>query len=246
VLSIRSTLFLLVLSFYSSKAMADIQLSTGDGVDILAINRTEISNALSTARQSKLHLQNGLQQLIVRYSVEIKTGFSEYELESSRTFVLLFEAADKHVLLTAPEINSTSELAEFNRTAGFTLRDSLGQKQPYRWSPLDVEGFQLNIDYVKELERFNRSNTEASLASTTGSVMPELEKIRHVKMQQNRLNVTDIIPSAAPLNIADAKNASAKKASNVDSELAIEMLKYWYQQATAQQKSDFRKWMMRQ
>ncbi len=103
-----SILFLATL-FSSSFVFAENILNLSEGVNLLAINGKEAKSPSFFNDQSAYKLPNGINQIVVSYTAEIKNG-SEYELEYTNAFVLLFDQKDEQLLIAAPEIKKIKDI----------------------------------------------------------------------------------------------------------------------------------------
>lgn len=161
----------------TEESFADILLKGGNGVHILAINGIEKDIDSHLLRDSGITLNNGENQLLVTYTTEIETANSEYELEHTDPFIILFTAQNKNLSLSAPKLETEKDFNEFKRNGAWVLRDAHNAPVKYEMSILRKEGFQLSRNYETELAHFNRSGGPAALAmpsttTTTHSSMP--------------------------------------------------------------------------
>ena len=165
---VGSILFLLMIHF-SSSVMADIKFSVSPGVSLIVINGIEVESSSFFHNNNTLTLPNGINQILVQYSVEIKKSGS-LEVETTDPHVLVFNEKDKDISLLVPDIKRFSEFRKFNESKSWTLKDSTGRSIEYLSKPLIKEGFQINRDYERELQKLNESGDEVSIATGTSSV----------------------------------------------------------------------------
>lgn len=154
--------FILFLSlFYSSFIWSSVTVEFEDGVVLLAANGDSVEEGSDNIRNTVL--PNGINQLVVQYEAEIKIASNEYELENSKSYVIVFDEVDQHLSLTAPHIKTQRELEKFNIQGDWKLSDKSNQVVQYKADILNKEGFQLNRDYERELEEFNLTNSPAAI-----------------------------------------------------------------------------------
>lgn len=144
--------------------MADINLSVGTDVFLLAVNGVEVESASLFEQKNPVSLSNGKNQILVQYSAEIKSS-GGYEIESSDAHVLVFNVNDQNIFLSAPEINSLTDFRRFNSGKYWLLKESSGRVIKYLSQPLLKEGIQINRDYERELQEFNKLGGELSIKS---------------------------------------------------------------------------------
>lgn len=148
--------------------MADISFTVSPGVSLVAVNGIEVKNHSFFDRNNKLTLPNGKNQVLVRYSVEIKKSGS-LEIETTNPHVLVFNEVDKEIHLLVPDIKRLSEFRKFNAGKSWLLKESSGRSIQYLSQPLIKDGLQINRDYERELQELNASGGE--IAITTGAYL---------------------------------------------------------------------------
>lgn len=218
-------IILAIVSFgLSQSVFADVYLKLGEGVTVLAKNGKYVSSNSLFKGQGILRLENGQTQVLVQYTAEIKTSSDDYELESSDVFVILFVASDKKLTLTAPEVVSVIALENFNRSGSWSLLDQGGVSQKINVAPLKKSGLQLSRDYERELSEFNMSSSLAAMkpAVLSGTGFDDVKPGVPVEMMK-----------------IEAHGAAAKTLSN----LPEKMLEYWYNQADAITREEFKVWV---
>ncbi|MEH6825792.1 MAG: DUF2057 domain-containing protein [Motiliproteus sp.] len=196
---------------------AAINLRLAEGIELLAINGHAPSEAVKSANKPRLTLDNGVNQLLLRYGTEIQVAGNEREYARSEIFVVRFEASDSRIVLQAPSLRSQRDLKRFNRAPEWRLTTRAGAVVPVQIAPLKKEGFQLNRDYLAELAEFNRG---ASVAAYTPQA------------QARAAEALDAAPQAI-------------NADRSESERALEMLTYWYQKADPDTRRKFQGWLDR-
>lgn len=208
-----SILFLATL-FSSSFVFAENILNLSEGVNLLAINGKEAKSPSFFNDHSAYKLPNGINQIVVSYTAEIKNG-SEYELEYTNAFVLLFDQKDEQLLIAAPEIKKIKDIKELEEKGNWILTAKSGQPVDYKVSLIKNNGFQLSRDYERELEDFNKTDAAAAL--------PNKPLFNPNQLTKN--------------NTAKAKNNNTNAKKNMSSQMLI----FWYNQADEETRKSFKK-----
>lgn len=209
---------------FSIPALADVNIKIEDGISVLAINGKEVSGKNFISGEDVIKLHDGVNQLLVQYTAEIKTSADDFELESTDPFVLLLDAADKQLVLAAPLVKTEKNIAKFNELGNWKLLDSQGKSLALTVAPLKKEGFQLARNYEYELADFNMSGAEASLPNKQAiASMPALSPA----------------PVIQQAHVIKVSNANKKDEVNI----AEEMLRYWYDHADFETRKRFKEWI---
>tara|TARA_Y100000782_G_scaffold31623_1_gene35050 strand:+ start:12558 stop:13229 length:672 start_codon:yes stop_codon:yes gene_type:complete len=197
----------------ASYASADNILNLGEGINLIASNGKEVNTDSFLNNSTTYKLPNGINQIMVNYTAEIKRS-GEYELEHSKSFVLLFEQHDKNLKLSAPEIKKLIDIKEFEKKSNWALTTSSGKKVDFKAAIIEKNGFQFGRDYERELEIFNKSNNPASLP------------------KKQFFTPTDIKPINSNM---------ANKSSDINKEnTPAKMLIFWYNQADQETRNSFK------
>ncbi len=202
---------------FSPVSYADVIVHLNQGTSILAINGQSVADKGLFDSKGKIQLPNGVNQILVEYTAEIGKDADDIVLETSESYVLLFEAKDQSLSLQTPKIKSYYDLREFNSMPQWKLVDAQGKSIKYQSDILAKEGFQLARNYENELKVFNQSGSSAALAS--------------LQVERHQFTETPVI-----------KNASAST-PKTDQKMIGEMLKYWYQQADENTRNNFKSWV---
>jgi len=204
-------------AFIPSLVFGDVTVQLNQGTNVVAVNGQEVDQGNLFNGTGSLTLENGKNQIAVEYTAEIEESADDFILETSETYVLLFEAEDTAITLTTPDISSQYELKKFNRSPQWKLIDAHGQTVPYTADILKKEGFQLARNYETELKVFNKSNSKAAL--------PELQVERHTFKQQ-------------PVAVYETPEQESP-----DQKMVGQMLQFWYQQADQNTRDKFKSWI---
>jgi len=163
--SLKSILFptLTAVSLIASNySYADNTLLLDEGVNLIAVNGSEVNSEKLFNGSDKYKLPDGLNQILVSYTAEVKKG-GDFEIEQSKAFVLLFESTNSQISLSAPVIERMKDLDAFEENKNWILKSSAGKDISYKANIIEKGGFQLSRDFEVELEKFNQSNAVASL-----------------------------------------------------------------------------------
>jgi len=225
---VRRTIFSIAfLLTMSGQAQAAVKLSIAEGIEVLAINgELSTENATFNAGGSReaLLLDNGANQLLVQYGTEIQIAGDDPEYSVTDVFVLLFELTDSAATLKAPKIKRQRDLDKFNRAPRWQIAQQSAGAVPLQVAKLKKEGFQLNRDYQAELKEFNRGLSPAAL--------PPLAAAVDIKQQ-----------AVAAVTSKSKQARSLNQVSNGEAEMALDMLKYWYQKADQKTRARFQQWI---
>lgn len=155
----RKTLILLITATFVTPqlSIAENRLTTSEGISLLAINGASIEkNGKFLSSQNTFSLPNGDNQLLVRYSAEIKKG-NEYELEETDPSVVMFDADNKNITISAPRITTERQVEAFNNQLNWIIKQSNNDDIVYKAELLPLNGFRLGINYESVLRDYNHS-----------------------------------------------------------------------------------------
>lgn len=215
-----SALFVLLLGF-SSSLIAGVQVQFEEGISVLALNGKEATNESHFSGTDFVELNDGLNQLLVQYTAELKKSADDFELETTDSFVLLFDAKNVSLVLKAPLIRNEDDVDAFNRSGDWRLLDAAGDARTVKVSPLRKDGFQLSRDYERELEDFNLTGAAAALP---------YEKV---------VGLAD----KSPLPAVTSQPGNTKRSKSSELNMPEKMLRYWYNQADSETRKRFKKWI---
>lgn len=150
--------------FYPQLSMAKNTIVFGEGVKLIALNGEEVEGKDLFSNLSEIKTENGLNQLVIKYTAEIKKG-SDTELEDSQAFVILFKSDNQILNIEAPEINKLSQFEAFHKNMNWQVYNAKNEKIDYKVSILEHDGFQISRNYERELKEFNYSGAEAAVVS---------------------------------------------------------------------------------
>lgn len=155
----RKILILLITATFMAPQLsnAENRLITSEGISLLAINGASINkNGKFLSSQNTFSLPNGDNQLLVRYSADIKKG-NEYELEETDPSVITFNAENKKITIRAPKITTERQVEAFNNQLNWIIKQHNNEDIAYKAEPLPLSGFRLGINYESVLRDYNHS-----------------------------------------------------------------------------------------
>jgi len=222
---IRRTIFSMAfLLSMSGLVQADVKLDVAEGIEVLAVNGELSTENAAFNSGEPLMLDNGANQLLVQYGTEIQIAGDDPEYSVTDVFVLLFDLTDTGATLKAPKIKRLRDLDKFNRAPIWQITQESGGAVSLQVAKLKKEGFQLNRDYQAELAEFNRGLSPA--------VLPPLAAAADIKQQ-----------AVAAVTSKSKQARSLNQVSNGEAEMALDMLKYWYQKADQKTRASFQQWI---
>ncbi len=211
-----SPVVVLVTSFMMpAVCQAEVLLQLGEGVELHAVDGKMYRSQGIFTGDTSLKLDDGLHQIVVGYKAEIGRNRDDRVVESSDAFVILFEAEETTLTLSAPDITTRRKLSDFNDDPQWRLKDDTGNDLEFQVDILEKEGFQLVRDYEEELSDFNRSQSVAALGVT------------------------------APAGGTDASHTESMPSGDSadDQGMVRQMLRYWYLKADETTKNEMKRWI---
>lgn len=210
------------LLMFSFPVSAEVQIQLEDGISLLAVNGKEVTKDHFSSNSNIVKLADGVNQLLVRYTAEIKTSADEYELETTDAFVLLINTENNHLKIKSPNLRSEKQVNRFNKTGTWLIIDGQGNPISIKSSVLKKDGFQLARNFEYELAEFNTSNSDAALPTS------------HRFSAINASTTFDAPSTVRPAN---------QSKIDIEKDTASQMLRYWYQQADEETREHFKKWI---
>ncbi len=206
---------------FSSSLVADVRVQFEEGISVLALNGKEVTSESLFSGSDVVELNDGLNQLLVQYTAELKKSADDFELETTDSFVLLFDVKNVALVLKAPLIRNEGDVDAFNRSGDWRLLDTNGVAQVIKVSPLKKDGFQLSRDYERELEEFNLTDSAAALP---------YERV---------VGLAD----KSPLPAVNSQSGNNSQSKSSEMNMSEKMLRYWYNQADSETRKRFKKWI---
>lgn len=208
----------------STLLKAEVIITADEGVSILAVNGEELSSDSFFSQQSSVSMADGVNQIVASYTAEIPFSGDDFSLEQSKVFVITFNSSGKKINLKAPKISKKTQLEKFNENKNWLFTDTTGKSIDYKIDTLEKEGFQLVRDYEEELVDFNNSTSPAALINIAiNSSNKNISENQHNYSEKNH-------------------TASTKNEKN----MPADMLRFWYEQADAETRAGFLRWITNQ
>lgn len=168
-------LFSVFLSFFCSFCSADVSIQLIKGVELLAHNGKELLSDSSVFQQDGVQIKNGIHQIVVQYSGEIFKSPTDSIIESTGTYIIVFEAIDERLLLGVSPLKTSYDFSKFKIFPKWVLTDDDGKIKDIKVAELVKEGFQLNRDYEKELAVFNMKDSPVAVVTPIESPLSNNE-----------------------------------------------------------------------
>ena len=151
-----------------------------------------------------------------------------------------------------PPIKSAYELKQFNDQPDFRILNSAGNAIQIHWDRLVKEGWQIGRDYEKELAVFNATDSPAAVKpmetdayrdSPQGAGTVQTVEPPHTANQKDD-TISPGAPARPPVTALPQTRQVTPTPSDA-SNLAEQMLKYWYLQADEKTRERFKAWIGR-
>lgn len=167
-MKIFCSVLLSIFCFFSSVVFADVSIGLKEGIVLLAHNGKEVLSDSTILKQDKLLIKNGIHQIVVQYTGEIKKSNSDSAIESTGTYIIVFEAVDERLMLDITPLKNSYDFNDFKKVPKWQLTGDAGEIKDIKVVELVKEGFQFNRDYEKELAIFNMQDSPLA-------IMPHIE-----------------------------------------------------------------------
>lgn len=199
--------------FVSSSAFAEVVIQVPDTVTILVANGTkpELSGGVFDSGKT-LHLQDGLQQIVFRYTPYFQKGQNNIGVESEVT-IAKFEASHQKLSLTMPHYHNLKEAQAHIKSMNWSITNEDGQAISLTNDQLVKEGIQFGRNFYTEMTVYNQSDKRASVPAFAPG--------------KQQLRTMSTVPVHNPTTTGNAPSVKA-------------MLHYWYDQADEQTKQTFK------
>lgn len=230
---------------FSAAAYASVDVVLHRDVALVVENGEKAPLRLVT--KSEYQLENGQNQLVVRLEKLIRSSYGEPEKFNSETVVITFDAHDEAFFLKPNfEVKTKQDSEKFKQKPNFSL---ISQKteQPYN-AKMDflIDGGGITRDYELEVARYNvKNDIELSLSLQAA--------LKVAKKKSNDIAPNDMIEhwyvkatGKDQKKFTDFAFKSRKNDINLlssDSSKELEMMVYWYNEASAEQKKNIVNWL---
>ncbi|WP_227712582.1 YccT family protein [Marinobacter zhanjiangensis] len=206
---------LVAATLISAPVIAEVNLHLDEGVRLHAVDGKAYSDRGLFSAKPMLTLADGVHQIVVDYQAEVGRNRDDSVIEASDAFVILFEAEDESLTLSAEEVSTRKQMEDFNEKPEWVFHDDSEADHQFRLDVLEKTGFQLVRDYEREIAEFNKGPSKAALSNLTS-----------VDAESNA--AARSMPPGEPVD---------------DQEMVIEMLRYWYMKADEKTKSEMKHWI---
>ncbi|MBS97702.1 MAG: hypothetical protein CMI01_03370 [Oceanospirillaceae bacterium] len=153
VMSTKSLVFFFLAVMTPVIGQAQVQIKLDPTIKVHVVNEAPAEQYLS-AQEARLELPNGEHQLVIEKVVRLRDAADESFLDSSDALILLFNASDEQLTLETPAVDTRYELKTFNRKPKAYLLDANGNKKDLKIDTLIKEGFQLDRNYIAEIQSY--------------------------------------------------------------------------------------------
>lgn len=169
-------------------------------------------NGKNTNIDNSASLPDGDNQIVIQFQGELsrKHADEDADFEYSDIFVVRFNASNQPLQMVTPRIKRLPELEKWNKKPDIRLVDSAGRDLDVQIARLEKDGIQVFRNYETELEAFNKTDSPAALNTLSSLSRGSVPPPKHQSQPQGK------------------------------SEMAEDMLEYWYQQADEQVKARFK------
>ncbi len=230
------SIFSLIL-LLSLPAVADTKLYLAEDIILIAVNGEKISKGHALHRKNPVTLNNGVNQLLVQFNAGIDenddddTGLRYQRTEAS---VIVFDSTDQTLTLQAPQVNSESDLDDFNKHPNWVIQSKEGKSIPLEVAVLERDGVQIGRDFERELEKFNETKSSAALNYLARGpiVINTINSIPNTQLSGSANTDASVIKRSNEYVVTKEQNTPA---------VSIDWLLYLYKQASPSVQEQFKR-----
>ena len=195
-----------------------LRLSTD--IDLLVLDGKKVSSSLLRGADS-IELENGRHQLVFRVEKTIRLSSHEERLYISPPLVISFDTQlVSQVNFHLPRLSNERDATHFDDAPRVELLDGDSMPIPVKLDILSITSTAKIVDYEMETERYNKAAKHASLPQFATMMADDSSLLSGV-------SELDRVPPQSQT-------------------LTEQRLKYWFQQADAQTRSNFLQWAEKQ
>ena len=195
-------------------------LRLSNDIDLLVLDGKKVSSSLLRGADS-IELENGRHQLVFRVEKTIRLSGHEERLYISPPLVISFDTQlVSQVNFHLPRLNNERDATHFDDAPRVELLDGDSMPIPVKLDILSITSTAKIVDYEMETERYNKAAKHASL--------PQFATIM--------ADDSTLLSGVSELDRVPPQSQT----------LTEQRLKYWYQQADAQTRSNFLQWAQKQ
>ena len=195
-------------------------LRLSNDIDLLVLDGKKVSSSLLRGADS-IELENGRHQLVFRVEKTFRLSSHEERLYISPPLVISFDTQlVSQVNFHLPRLNNERDTAHFDDAPRVELLDGDSMPIPVKLDILSITSTAKIVNYEMETERYNKAAKQASL--------PEFATMM--------ADDSSLLSGVSELDRVPPQSQT----------LTEQRLKYWYQQADAQTRSNFLQWAQKQ
>ena len=197
----RTAILFLAACGLSLPTLADVRLELPNSAELVLVNGQNADG------NEPLVLENGDNQIAFRYKDNYREN-GEHQLFKSDVIILTFFGENTDYKLELPSLKSTQETQKFNKHPRFTLEDNQGNQVEFAQDKLIKHGLQFGRDFEAEIAVYNQTDNPAALKTAVAvTTLPEIN----------------------PANMTSPQTNGKQQPQRTN--VAENMLNYWYQQA---------------
>ncbi|MBJ3589977.1 DUF2057 family protein [Salmonella enterica subsp. enterica serovar Saintpaul] len=195
-------------------------LRLSNDIDLLVLDGKKVSSSLLRGADS-IELENGPHQLVFRVEKTIRLSSHEERLYISPPLVISFNTQlVSQVNFHLPRLGNERDATHFDSAPRVELLDGDSMPIPVKLDILTITSTAKIIDYEHETERYNKASRHASLPQFATMMADDSSLLSGV-------SELDRVPPQSQT-------------------LTEQRLKYWFQQADPQTRSNFLQWAEKQ
>lgn len=195
-------------------------LRLSNDIDLLVLDGKKVSSSLLRGADS-IELENGPHQLVFRVEKTIRLSSHEEHLYISPPLVISFNTQlVSQVNFHLPRLGNERDATHFDSAPRVELLDGDSMPIPMKLDILTITSTAKIIDYERETERYNKASRHASLPQFATMMADDSSLLSGV-------SELDRVPPQSQT-------------------LTEQRLKYWFQQADPQTRSNFLQWAEKQ
>ena len=219
-------------------ALAEVNVSLHKDVEVLVINGEALPMSLMS--KSKMTLENGTNQLLIRVSKLIESG-PDFEKFKTNPLVITFDASNEDLTIKPTKmILSSRQVNDFKKKPSFILSNKAGTVLASNQAILPADSG-LMRDYEKELMKFNRKPNLLIASKYTDPATVAQE----VLLVSSNLAGTDVSSSAVSTQLQGViKQASSHQAEGA-SENSLILMKADFLRMNSEEKNIFLRWAIK-
>lgn len=238
--------------FSCSAAIAEVNVELDRDIHVIAINGESLGFTLM--KEGNLELENGMNQLVVRIEKLITSEYGEKEKYNSVPVIMTFDANNLNFQLSASKnIKYVKESVLFDKDPKFTLKEQQVKSDLLVKQDILPSAGGFTRDYELEIARYNVKN-QIVLSDVSIAVL-EVENKDKIQVMENDDGINTVAMIEHWYSKASEKEKkgftelafqSRKKNINLVEEnesKALEMMVYWYNESTVEQKKSVISWL---